>query len=136
MDADTGPNATHRGRKPILVIDDDPGHRFACRELLEERGYAVEEAADGRKAIHQLTDEGATEPGLILLDLSMPFMDGWELLAIMKSYMRLYDIPVVLVSANEPRLDPVKHGTIAAHLRKPYEPEQLLALVEAIARWG
>lgn len=114
--------------KPILVVDDDSAQRDGYRELLQDEGYVVIEAADGRQALHYLVDETQTTPCLILLDLTMPIMDGWEFLAILKSYVRLHAIPVVLISGEEPRLDPVRHGTIAAHLRKPYDVDELLRL--------
>jgi CheY-like chemotaxis protein len=117
-----------RASRPILIVDDDLDHRFVCRELLEDNGYTVQEAGDGKKALARLVDPAAVLPSMIFLDLSMPLMDGWQLLAIMKSYLRLHTIPVVLISAQEPLLDPVQHGTIAAYVRKPANADDLLAL--------
>ena len=119
--------------RPILIVDDDLDHRFACRDLLIDNGYVVQEAGDGKKALARLVDPAEQPPCLILLDLSMPLMDGWQLLAIMKSYLRLQSIPVVLISAQEPLLDPVQHGTIAAYLRKPADADELLALAAKFA---
>ncbi|HEY0711763.1 MAG TPA: response regulator [Polyangia bacterium] len=116
------------GSPLIFIVDDDLDHTAICRELLEARGYLVEEVGDGRKALARLLDPDREQPALILLDLSMPLMDGWQFLAIMKSYIRLHLVPVVLISAEEPRLEPERHGTIAAQLRKPYDAEQLLAI--------
>ena len=121
----TRPSGPHR---PILIVDDDLDHRHTCRELLEEHGYTVQEAGDGKKALARLVDPAEAQPCLVLLDLSMPLMDGWQLLAIMKSYLRLHSIPVVLISAQEPLLDPLEHGTIAAYLPKPHNADELLAL--------
>jgi CheY-like chemotaxis protein len=117
----------------ILIVDDDLDNRWSYRELLEDCGYSVEEAGDGRKALKRLTDPSLEPPRLILLDLSMPLMDGWQMLAIMKGYESLKEIPVILCSANEPGLDPVCHGTIAAYLRKPCPASELLALVTKLA---
>jgi CheY-like chemotaxis protein len=117
----------------ILIVEDDLDNRWSCRELLEEHGYTVEEAGDGKKALKRLTDPSLDRPSLILLDLSMPLMDGWQMLAIMKGYEGLQELPVILCSANEPSLDPVRHGTIAAYLRKPYPAAELLALVTKLA---
>jgi CheY-like chemotaxis protein len=122
-----------RSAPTILIVEDDLDNRWTCRELLEEHGYTVEEAGDGKKALKRLTDPSLDRPTLILLDLSMPLMDGWQMLAIMKSYEGLQRIPVILCSANEPSLDPVHHGTIAAHLRKPYPAAELLGLVTKLA---
>src|SRR4030095_9197902 len=60
--------------KPILVVDDDIDHRIACRELLEEHGFSVQEVGDGKKALARLVDPAEAQPGLVLLDLSMPLM--------------------------------------------------------------
>ena len=129
-----GPTGRSGNGKPILIVDDDPGHRIACRELLEVGGYIVVEAADGRKALHLLMDPGQTPPAMMLLDLSMPIMDGWDFLAIIKSYVRLHDIPVILLSAHEPSLDPVQHSTISAYIRKPYDPGQFMVLVRSFVQ--
>jgi CheY-like chemotaxis protein len=119
--------------QPVLVVDDDDDHRAAIRGLLEAQGHAVIEASDGRQALEYLTTPGNIQPRVIVLDLSMPLMTGWELLAILKGYIRLAAIPVILVSGHDPRLDPVRHGTVAALLRKPYNGDQLLALVARLS---
>jgi CheY-like chemotaxis protein len=114
---------------PVLVVEDDDINRGELRDLLADQGYAVVEAADGKQALEYLIDRRRRTPALILLDLSMPVMTGWELLAILKSYVRLANIPVVLLSGVDPQLDPVKHGVIAQHVRKPYDSERLLTVV-------
>jgi CheY-like chemotaxis protein len=119
--------------KLIFVVDDDLDHVFDCKEFLENEGFAVLEAGDGRKALKLLMDEAREPPAVILLDLSMPIMDGWEFLAVVKSYVRLHAIPVILISGYAPTLDPVEHGTIAAYLHKPYDPEEILTLVRKFA---
>jgi CheY-like chemotaxis protein len=120
-------------KRPILVVDDDAGHRLACRDLLEDAGYVVEEASNGEEALKRLIDPTKVAPALVVLDLSMPVMDGWELLAVMTSYTRLQSMPVVLISAHEPRQDPGVHRGISAFLRKPYDAEELRELAETLA---
>jgi CheY-like chemotaxis protein len=117
----------------IFVVDDDLDHVFDCKEFLENEGFVVVQAGDGRKAIKLLMDESREPPAVILLDLSMPIMDGWEFLAVVKSYVRLHAIPVILISGYAPTLDPVKHGTIAAYLHKPFHPDEILTLVRKFA---
>jgi CheY-like chemotaxis protein len=120
----------------ILIIDDDHGHREAVRELLVDEGYDTVEASDGGKALTYLVSvsPGAV-PALILLDLQMEPMTGWEFLSVLKSYLRLSTIPVVLVSGREPSIDVVAHGTVAAYVRKPFSNEQLLkTIAEVLAR--
>src|SRR3989442_9814042 len=106
---------------PVLIVDDDDEHRPELRAALEEEGYAVIEAADGKAALDYLLDRRSVHPCLILLDLSMPVMTGWELLAIIKSYVRLAQIPVVVISGCDPLFDSQRHGTIEAFFRKPYD---------------
>jgi CheY-like chemotaxis protein len=113
----------------VLVVDDDEEHCAAIRELIEDEGLAVIQAQDGKEALEFLLDRSNPQPCLIILDLSMPVMTGWELLAILRCYVRFADIPVVLISGHDPMLDPVKHGVIVAFLRKPYDRDELLALV-------
>jgi chemotaxis family two-component system sensor histidine kinase/response regulator PixL len=114
----------------VLVVDDDDDQRAAMGDMLKDRGYAVVEAAHGHEVLEYLVDRRNRLPAVILLDLSMPVLTGWELLAILKGYPRLAKIPVVLLSGAEPQLDPLKHGTIAAFLRKPFTMAQLLTVLE------
>jgi CheY-like chemotaxis protein len=115
--------------RQLLVVDDNDSHRADVREVLLDEGYEVVEAGDGKAALEYLVSRRGGVPDCIVLDLSMPVMTGWELLAVLKSYVRFKDIPVILLSGVEPRLDPVRHGVIAAFLRKPYDADALLAAV-------
>jgi twitching motility two-component system response regulator PilG len=108
--------------------------RSDLREVLEDEGYLVVDVGDGKQALDYLVDARSVPPSLILLDLSMPQMTGWELLTVLKSYVRLTKIPVAVISGQEPQLDPVWHGAVAQVLRKPYDRDQLLALVAQHAR--
>jgi CheY-like chemotaxis protein len=82
--------------KRILVVEDDDGAREALSLILESEGYDAPSASNGREAIERLGDQ----PNLILLDLIMPEMDGWEFLARKKS------TSAAQVKADEPALDP------------------------------
>jgi CheY-like chemotaxis protein len=116
----------------VLIVDDDENHRLALSEALTEQGYRVEQAANGKEALERLVHRNLEMPAVVLLDLSMPVMTGWELMAILRSYVRLASFPVVLISGHEPQLDPVEHGTIAAFLRKPYDLATLLQAIEKV----
>jgi CheY-like chemotaxis protein len=113
-------------------VEDDPSQRELLGSALAEAGYAVRMASSGQQALDYLVS-GAEEPSLILLDLSMPVMSGWEFLAIAKSYARLAQIPVVLVSGESPRHLPLLHGAVAAHLSKPID---LMTVFDAVSRFA
>lgn len=86
------------GTTAILVVEDDPGNRqLLCRQL-EKEGLAYEEAENGSIALEKIA---ASKPGLILLDLMMPVMDGFEFLAILRHNPAYRDIPVVVITAKD-----------------------------------
>jgi CheY-like chemotaxis protein len=88
----------HRRDLPVLVVDDDPVVRDLLRRQLEAEGYRVSEAADGRAALARLR-EGV--PGVVLLDLMMPEMDGFELIEAMRREAGWAGIPVVVLTAKD-----------------------------------
>jgi CheY-like chemotaxis protein len=114
--------------KRILVVEDDPDMLETFVEVLEMAGYAVTSAIHGQDALEKLATE--PRPCLILLDLMMPIMTGWELHERLGSDPALAAIPAIFVSAAG---DPPEAGPSrpTAYLRKPV---QLHALLEAIRR--
>lgn len=110
-------------RSPVLVVDDDAELRDTLRELLEEAGYDVYCAENGRQAL-DLLGQADPAPGLILLDLMMPVMSGQEMLAALKQVHALAAIPVTIVSASD---DPPPGSS---YLHKPVDVEALLGVVE------
>ena len=117
-------------RKPkILVVDDYADARGTVREALEERGYGVVEAAHGQEALNVLVSSAPRSIELILLDLQMTVMDGWQLLRLLKSYVGLRQIPVLIVSAHAPRLHEANHPGVVGVLHAPYQMGELLDLV-------
>lgn len=105
----------------ILVIEDDVDTRAALLECLQDEGYDVSCASDGRDALSLLNT--AQLPDLILLDLMLPDMDGWDFRAAQKRDPRLSAIPVIAVSAVGKLAD-------AETIRKPVDVEQLLETVK------
>ena len=109
----------------ILLAEDDQPLRDAMTELLNDAGYSVEAVSNGRDALDWLHDS-PTPPKLILLDLMMPVMDGWQFLDEQQKSPRNAAIPVVVLSAN---------GSFAGRsesipfLRKPVALKPLLAVV-------
>jgi CheY-like chemotaxis protein len=115
----------------ILLIEDDPGLRSALSEALEESGYEVACAGDGREALAQL--EASPAPSVILLDLVMPVMDGWSFRAAQRRDPRLAAIPTIVLSASIAAdacaLDGLEP---AAALSKPFDLERLIATVQRL----
>lgn len=111
----------------ILVVEDDPEIRAAIQEVLEGDGYTVASVADGRAGLDRLAT--LAHPCLILLDLMMPGINGFEFLKLLHDDDELATIPVVLVSAwpDEARRVPDAQGFV----KKPFELEKLLAFVHA-----
>ena len=113
-------------RLPVLVIEDDEATREMLRYLIESAGCSVVTAANGLDALEQLRN-GLT-PGLILLDLMMPIMDGCAFDHELARDLQLSSIPTIVVTAF-----PERAAGLARHLsvvQKPVEIDQILALVE------
>jgi CheY-like chemotaxis protein len=115
--------------KGVLVVEDDQAIRSMLVELIAEEGYSVSSAGHGLEALKQLHGS-ETRPCLILLDLHMPVMSGWEFRAAQQQDALIGDIPVVVVSADRslqygaPTLDAVEY------LSKPIDFSRLLGLLE------
>jgi CheY-like chemotaxis protein len=116
----------------ILVVDDDADIRDSLREVLEDEGYKVECVSNGREALDYLKstrEAGAPRPCVILLDLMMPVMDGWQFRREQKQDPAIADIPLVVITATGKR--PVLID--AAEL--VMKPLDLNRLFEAIERY-
>jgi CheY-like chemotaxis protein len=116
-----------RPAAPVLVVEDNAEVRQALVALLEAEGYHVAEAVDGVSAL-RLLRTGAVQPCLIVLDLMMPRMSGWDFRMEQSSDLRLAGIPVVVVSA-DPLASQAERMGAAAVLSKPADPEQFLELI-------
>jgi CheY-like chemotaxis protein len=82
--------------QPILVVDDDDDFREALVEVLSEAGYPVDQAGDGESALRRMAAEA---PGVVLLDLKMPVLDGWGVVERMRKDPRTAHIPILILSA-------------------------------------
>jgi len=85
----------------VLVVDDSSDIRWALRDLLENAGHEVIEAADGAEAVERALAEG---PDLLLLDIGLPRFDGMEVLRRLKSYARTSSVPVIVITAADERV--------------------------------
>jgi diguanylate cyclase (GGDEF)-like protein len=117
----------------VLIADDSLVIRAVVRAHLEEKGYTVEEAVDGIAAVERCT---AVRPDVVLLDIEMPGLDGYEVLARLKADPEVRDIPVVFLTSRSGMADVVAGLDAGAHdyLRKPFEPPELVARVAAAAQ--
>ncbi len=111
-------------RPTVLVADDDYDLRDALGEILVEHGFEVLQAHDGREALALLERQ---TPSLVLLDLTMPKMSGWELLEELQRRDDLKGVRVLVFSANDARLPEGR-----AFLAKPFRVEELLARIDAV----
>lgn len=114
-------------RPPVLVVDDDDDIRSALAELIRADGFPVLTAANGQEALHLLAS--SPRPGIILLDLMMPVMNGSEFMSAQRSNRNYRDIPVVILTANSYRSEAMMIG-VADILLKPIQPATLLASIE------
>jgi CheY-like chemotaxis protein len=114
----------------ILIVEDDDDIRDALAQILELEGYAVRQAANGREAL----DISAAQPTpiLILLDLMMPVMDGWQFRAEQMKDPTLSKVPLVVISADASVHQKVASFGAASVLPKPISLDRLLRAVETL----
>lgn len=122
----------------ILIVDDSPLLRATARRAVLQAGVAperVREAANGKDALDQLAKEPAD---IVLLDLNMPVMDGYQFVEAKAQMPALAGIKVALVTTegNRKRLERMTQLGVTHYLRKPFEPEELRALVSTLFQHG
>ncbi len=89
------------------------------------------EGANGQEALHLLTSPRGATVALIVLDLQMPVMDGWQFLGLLRNYVRLASIPVLIVSGHVAQLDEPTRERVIGCIQVPYSVDDLVALVDA-----
>lgn len=116
-------------RLRVLIADDDPSIRRMLAASLEKKGYRTADACDGGEALEAMR---AGQADLVLLDLMMPRVTGWEVLAQRAAARELRSIPVIVITAERgDGLAKIPNDGICALLPKPFELETLHALVKA-----
>jgi diguanylate cyclase (GGDEF)-like protein len=131
MRGTTGPGVKER----ILIVDDEPHIRRILTFLLQQKGYETLTAADGQEAL----DVARTElPDLVLLDLMMPRMDGFEVCTHLRAEFSTSQIPVIMVTAKGEVTDKVRglQGGANDYLTKPYDNKELVARVQNMLDWS
>lgn len=130
-DEETGQTQTRSGvGRPVLIADDEPITRTLVRLLLERDGYAVVEATTGRQAVDLAIRH---QPELIVMDLNMPQMDGYDAISELRRIPGFADTPIVVVTAEESPAVERHVLTLGAddYILKPFEPAVLTARVKA-----
>ena len=110
--------------KKILVCDDEPYILMALTDAVEMEGYDCVTAINGKEALQKAREE---HPDLIMLDIMMPFMDGYEVCRELKADPATRDIPVIMLTAKSQQLDINKGKDVGAddYITKPFRPSTL-----------
>jgi len=123
---------TVESTKMILCIEDDQEMIDLIRLILRRRGFEIRGATGGKEGLEIIRKD---RPDLILLDLMMPDMDGWEVYQQMKADEATRNIPVIIVTAKAQSIDKVLGLHIAKvddYIAKPFSPQELLASVDNV----
>lgn len=119
-------------RKKVVCIEDEPEMIDLVRLILARKGFELIGAVGGREGLETVRQ---VKPDLVLLDLMMPDMDGWEVYQQMKADEELRDIPVIVVTAKAQSIDKVLGLHIAKvddYITKPFGPQELLESVSRV----
>ena len=130
---ETGAGQKTQARRRVLVTDDEPITRMLVKLLLERQDFEVLEAANGRDAVEIAIRE---HPDLLMIDLNMPEMDGYEAIARVRREMSLAMMPVLVLTSEEgPGVERrVLELGADDYILKPFDPEVLLSRVNAVFR--
>ncbi len=114
----------------VLVVDDDPGIVKVVRAYLEQEGFQVLVAYDGRKAMQIARND---KPDLVVLDLMLPEMDGWD---VCRALRKESDVPIIMLTARVEESDKLIGLELGAddYVTKPFSPRELVARVRSVLR--
>jgi DNA-binding response OmpR family regulator len=117
-------------RTKILLVDDDPNIRQLVGLYLTREGFEVQEAERGDEALKAFR---ASAPNLILLDIMLPGMDGWQ---VCREVRKVSNIPIIMLTAKDETFDKVLGRELGAddYIAKPFEPKELVARIKAVIR--
>ena len=116
-------------KRKILVVEDSSTIRKVISITLSQKGYEIIEAGDGLEALSKLNE---ARPDLILLDIILPKMDGYQILSIIRENPEFKNIPVIMLTSKDGIINKVK-GKVAgssAYLTKPFDPAKLVETIE------
>ncbi|NDJ54846.1 MAG: response regulator transcription factor [Chloroflexi bacterium] len=114
----------------VLLVDDEPHIIELARMYLEQEGYQILEAADGQEALDVI---GAEQPDIIVLDLMLPVIDGWDICKRTRAHS---DVPIIMLTARDDDIDKIVGLELGAddYMTKPFNPRELVARIKAILR--
>lgn len=128
--SDTGPESI--GKKTVLVVDDEASIRELLRQELEAEGYAVREAADGREALAEVKKQ---KPDLIVLDVMMPELSGFDVTAVLRNDPETFNIPIIILSIMQDQERGYRLG-VDRYLTKPMDTQKLLQEIDTLLEQG
>jgi DNA-binding response OmpR family regulator len=113
----------------LLIVEDDVHMAYLLGYLAEKERFAVESIADGRKAIERIEKGDATD--LVLLDVMLPYIDGFELLEKLRTHAAWKQVPVIILTSRTREHDAVRALGLGAddYLTKPFSPAELVARI-------
>jgi CheY-like chemotaxis protein len=128
-------NGLHSAHAPgqghcVLLVEDDPALRRYLEVVLERAGHSVVPACDGLEAMKFLLTANVD---VVITDALMPNLDGYELCRFVRNSEQLSHLPIILLSALDPRNSPDASEQVDAFLAKPVSPEDLLACITKVA---
>jgi DNA-binding response OmpR family regulator len=117
-------------RKKILIVDDEARMRKIVSDFLLREGYQIFEAGDGEEALIQFAEQ---QPDLLILDVMMPHMDGWQ---VCREIRKQSNVPIIMVTARSEEIDELTGFDLGAdeYIAKPFSPRILVARVNALLR--
>ena len=118
--------------KLVMIVEDDRDVRESIAEVLEDNQYTVMGAANGREALERLRT--SEKPCVILLDIMMPIMNGWEFREMQEKDPELSEIPIIVLTAHADIHEAASGMHAAGMLRKPVKLDSLLSTVDPLCR--
>ena len=122
------------GMKKVLIIDDDVRHDKMMSFLLLSKGFEPTYEISGEEALKKLNSSGIPVPDIILLDIMMPGMDGFETIEALRKNPELASIPIIMMSAlsDRERRDKAEQMGVADYIEKPFSPSVIIASINRV----
>jgi len=119
----------------ILIVEDDKSIAYLLEFILNREGFVTAIAGDGRAA-EELFEREAVPPSLILLDVMLPYQDGFQLIRVIRTKRGWHNVPIIMLTANSQEQDIVRALDSGAddYVIKPFQPNELLARVRRLLR--